>query len=344
MKYVTGLVVGKFCPLHKGHLMLLNAAKAACENLIVISYTSSNFPGCGASQREAWLKEWACADNITIVVIDPGKEHIPDDNAPELVHRHFCADIIFKRLGKTVQAVFTSEDYGDGFAEYLTSYFNLMLPSGVRHDVAHVCVDKKREKYPTSGTLIRAQLENSVSDVKHISKFVLQSFVPKIAILGGESSGKTTLASALARNLNCSWVEEFGRYWYAKRQGKLMFEDMEFIATRQIANENEWTVKFGNFVVCDTTALTTLFYSIQLFGDASSQLYQIALNTIRSYKHVFICASDIPFEQDGTRVDAEFRDKAFNFYVHHLTAHKIPFTVLTGSVTDRIAQAKRVII
>lgn len=35
--YKRGLVVGKFCPLHLGHELLINRAQEACEELLLVS-------------------------------------------------------------------------------------------------------------------------------------------------------------------------------------------------------------------------------------------------------------------------------------------------------------------
>lgn len=37
---LTGLVVGKFCPLHRGHEALIAFAAAGCDRLVILSYTS----------------------------------------------------------------------------------------------------------------------------------------------------------------------------------------------------------------------------------------------------------------------------------------------------------------
>ena len=35
---IAGLVVGKFCPLHRGHMHLIESAIAACDAVLVIGY------------------------------------------------------------------------------------------------------------------------------------------------------------------------------------------------------------------------------------------------------------------------------------------------------------------
>jgi HTH-type transcriptional repressor of NAD biosynthesis genes len=55
-RYRRGLVVGKFCPLHRGHMVVIQSAIDACDQVVVISYTKPDFEACGRTAREAWIK------------------------------------------------------------------------------------------------------------------------------------------------------------------------------------------------------------------------------------------------------------------------------------------------
>lgn len=52
-----GLVVGKFCPLHHGHELLIDPALKQCDALLLISDTRPTFEHGGANSRERWLAE-----------------------------------------------------------------------------------------------------------------------------------------------------------------------------------------------------------------------------------------------------------------------------------------------
>ena len=209
-RYRRGLVVGKFCPLHLGHELVIDRALQCCDEVIVISYTKPGFAGYGRERRDAWLA--ARFPAVTRLVIDDswlsslclskgiGAPVIPLDDAPDYVHRKFVAWLCTAVLEGTVDAAFTSEGYRDGFAEVLAMSF--------RHPVEHVCVDRARAKIPISGTQLRADPRRWRH---YLSTEVYASFVSRICILGGESSGKTTLAKALANALDTSWAAEFGR-------------------------------------------------------------------------------------------------------------------------------------
>lgn len=325
MDYRRGLVVGKFCPLHRGHMLVIDAAIAACEEVVVISYTNPGFEGCGKAVREGWLEQ--LHPRVRSVVLDEG---LPENDAADMVHRDFVAWICTTLLGADIDAVFTSEDYGDGFASALAAHFG--------NPVAHVCVDKARGRVPVSGTAIRAD-PHAYRDF--LDPRVYASFVGRIGILGGESSGKTTLAAALAARLNAQWAPEYGRELWIEKSGGLVFDDLRRIAEVQVAREERLAQQARRWLVCDTTPLTTLLYSQVMFGAADPALVALAE---RRYDIVFLCAPDFPFVQDGTRRDTEFRMKQHDLYRKALDEKQIAYTTLAGSLEQRVQHALTILI
>ena len=103
----------------------------------------------------------------------------------------------------------------------------------------------------------------------------------------------------------------------------------------QVASEGQASLRARRFLFCDTSPLTTLFYSRHLFQRASPQLRRLAE---RRYDLVILCDPDFRFVQDGTRQDARFRQMQDAWYVKDLNRRKIPFLQVTGSVAQRSAQ------
>ena len=330
-RFQRGLVVGKFCPFHLGHTHLLDAAARACDQLIIISYTKPEFDGCAPPVRERWLH--ALYPDATVLVIDdaaltrlPGiPRTVPHNDADAELHREFVGWLCASVLGIEVNAVFTSEDYGEGFAAALSVYFG--------QHVAHVSVDKARVAVPISGTRARAHL---FSHRHFLPPLVYASMIRRVAILGAESSGKSTLAKALAARLETDWAPEFGRELWEEKGGALEFGDMLHIAQIQVEREAILCRDARNWLVCDTSPLTTWWYSIEMFGRADPQLTALAE---RPYDKVLLCAPDCPFEQDGTRRDEAHRDRQHAWYLEQLTQRGLEHLLLCGSVEQRLAQA-----
>lgn len=271
--YRHGLVVGKFCPLHQGHMHVIQSAINACDEFT------------------AWLCTAIC--------------------------------------GVTVDAVFTSEDYGDGFARALSAHFGALGPAAQL--VHHVCVDRARVTVPISGTRIRADVHRHRAD-RHPE--VYASFVRRVCLLGGESCGKTTLARALARRLGTAWVSEVGCELWETKGGGLAFDDMRCIAERQVARENALSREATRWLICDDSALTTVFCSLDGFGRVDPAVQRLAW---RTYAFTVLCAPDFPFVQDGARRDDALRARQFRWYAKVLEARRIPYGLLEGSVVERIA-------
>jgi HTH-type transcriptional regulator, transcriptional repressor of NAD biosynthesis genes len=337
-EFNRGLIVGKFCPLHLGHELLINSALSQTRELILISYCKPEFPGYERERREAWLE--ARFPQAHRLVIDDEylqKEVkrrglseapiIPHNDDSEYAHRIFVGWLCQFILRMQVDAVFTSEDYGDGFAEVLTQYFQRFNSSA--KPVRHICVDKSRTLVPISGTVARADVHEHR---RFLAPEIYAGFVKRICLLGGESTGKTTMATLIAEKLNTVWVPEFGRELWVQKQGQLQYDDMRKIGETQIEREDETLLKANRWLICDTSPLTTMFYSQVMFNRVDDCLRGMAS---RNYHFVFLCAPDFDFVQDGTRRDEAFQWQQHQWYLEELNRKCIAFHQLNGDISTR---------
>ncbi len=326
-RFSTGLVVGKFAPLHLGHEQVIRTAMAACDHVVLLSYSRPEFSGCEPHRRAAWLVQRF--PETTRIVLNNSDEPIPENSAPDDDHRAFCASILRRRIDRPIDAIFTSESYGQGFAADLS--YRQGAP------VAHVSVDLERRTLPISGTALRADVHGLH---RFLSAEVYADFIQRITILGGESTGKSTLVTALARKLSTSQVAEYGRELWDLQAGDLSFNDLLAIAREQIRREEAALLldSTHQYLICDTSPLTTLFYSLEMFGRAEPELQALAQ---RPYDQYLLCADDFPFLQDGTRHDTEFRSKAQEWYRRQLQ-HK-PYILVHGSLLNRLSQATKIL-
>jgi len=332
-EYVTGLVVGKFCPLHKGHEFVIRSALAKCERVVVISYTSTKFDNCDPAIRMQWLRGIDVDQSrLSIYVLDSAQ--CPLDSAPDEEHREFCANFLLTHAQTSVQAVFSSEVYGAGFAAHLADFFTTRL--GRSHKVDNIVVDQRRRVYDVSGTLLRRGDHRMMQ--AFLSPHVLKTFIKKVLLIGGESTGKTTLAQQLAIATHSYAVMEYGRRLFDERGGHLEYEDFEKIAREQLAAEDRATegMKPDQYLFCDTSPLTTSFYSQAWCKHVAPRLADMVAEANTRYHQIYLCAPDFPMVQDGTRQDETFRLEADQFYRDYFHTNNIPYTVLTGSLEDRL--------
>jgi NadR type nicotinamide-nucleotide adenylyltransferase len=131
----TGFILGKFLPLHRGHMHLIDYGRRRVDQLTVLVCSLQREPIPG-ELRYQWVK-----DLFPDVNVQHYSEDIPQ--YPE-EHPDFW-NIWLKTIRLYVPAgpdlVFTSETYGDKLAAVL----------GARHE----CVDIARATFPVSGTAVR---------------------------------------------------------------------------------------------------------------------------------------------------------------------------------------------
>lgn len=340
-RFRRGLVVGKFSPLHRGHELLIRRAFEVCDEVVLLTYSKPELPGCDASERARWLEElFPTARRLVLTdeaLREAGLGHLrlPANDASDDDQRAFVGAVCRDVLGCPVDAVFTSEPYGDGFARALGAAFRLWHRDAPQ--VAHVLVDRERRSAPVSGSMIRADVH---AHRESLSPAVYASFVERVCLLGGESSGKTTQAAALAKAFSTAWVPEYGRRLWEEKRGKLVFDDELVIAERQVASERERARSAVRWLFCDGSPLTVLFYSLDLFGRADPRLEALAR---RPYRMTFLCVPDFPFVQDGTRRDETFRKRQHEWYLRELRRSGADFAILAGTMAERTARATAVL-
>ena len=332
--FTLGLVVGKFSPLHFGHEWLIEQAALRSDRLIILSYANPELEHCDGPQRKRWLAA-RCPDHESIVIDENWLNHecaargipsrrLPANDSSDETQQHFLAWLLGSVLRSSPDAMFCSEAYGPECAQVLTKTLG--------RTVEAVIVDLDRRRIPVSATEIRRdpQLQH-----RWLSPEVRAAYVHRIAVVGGESSGKTTLTAALASHFDTVLASEYGRELWDAQSGILSERDLLKIAHEQIRREEAGLRLANRYLFCDTSPLTTAGYSGWIFGRVSSELAVLAA---RSYDAVVFCRPDFPFVQDGTRRDEGFTLRQDAWYREQLGQLKCPIFEATGSVPQRVSR------
>lgn len=164
----------------------------------------------------------------------------------------------------------------------------------------------------------------------------------KVAILGAESTGKSTLAAALAIRYRTLWVPEYLRE-FVETEARVPFEqDQLRIAQVQVAREQAAEAGASGFLFCDTTPFMTAIYSGVYWSRVDPQLS--ALDLRYDYAVTLVTAPDVPWVPDGLQRDsAAKREQVHQAVIDKLERRSIAYTLLTGSLEQRMAQAERVL-
>ncbi len=171
------------------------------------------------------------------------------------------------------------------------------------------------------------------------------SSILKIAIVGPESTGKTTLAEQLAIKFDTVWAPEFARDYLQKKwdtfQTTCEPEDLLQIAKGQIQLENDRLCVANKILFCDTTLLVTKVYSEYYFKYCDPILDQAVKNNF--YDLVFLTNIDIPWQADDLRDKPNERTAIFTAYTKTLHQNNTPYIVLSGNKQERLQKATQII-
>ena len=164
-----------------------------------------------------------------------------------------------------------------------------------------------------------------------------------IAIVGAESTGKTTLALDLPARLaaltgqRCTSVSEHLRDWCDRMGRTPRADEQAGIAAAQAAAIDEAALSH-DIVVCDTTPLMTAVYSRMLFDDDS--LRGPALQWHRRCQLTLLTALDLPWQADGLQRDGPHVREPVDAQVRQwLVAEGLPWSVVGGQGAARTEAA-----
>ncbi|MES2483765.1 MAG: ATP-binding protein [Pseudomonadota bacterium] len=164
----------------------------------------------------------------------------------------------------------------------------------------------------------------------------------KIAILGAESTGKTTLARALAERLRArssqvALVSEVLREWCA-REGRAPRPEENLAIAREHERRVDEAAAQADIVIADTTALMVAIWGGLLFTD--DPLWRFALERQRGYALNLVTGLDLPWVADGLqRQGPPGREPADALVREGLEKASVAWRVVYGSGEERLCNA-----
>ncbi|MEA2490852.1 MAG: HTH-type transcriptional regulator, transcriptional repressor of biosynthesis s [Acidobacteriota bacterium] len=312
MRFGTAVVIGKFYPPHRGHKLLIEAAAAQAREVTVIvcAKPADTIPG---ELRGRWLQELHPAAKVLVI----------DDRSDENDTAVWAANTI-RWLGGAPDAVFTSEDYGDPYAQAMGS--------------VHVLVDRERTAVPCSATMIRS---DPFAHWQYLEPPVRAWFARRVCVVGAESTGTTTLAEALARHYATVWVPEYGREYSVAKQARgeteWRSEEFVYVAQEQDAREERAARDANRVLICDTNSFATALWHRRYVGTVDRAVER-ATSLARCDLYL-LTGDEIPFVQDGLRDGEHLRHEMHQWFEQALRAQAVPWLLVRGSATVRLQTA-----
>lgn len=206
-----------------------------------------------------------------------------------------------------------------------------------------------RAEVPISSTEIRFDAMQQWEYVPPVAK---SFYTKKVLIVGGESTGKSTLVQNLALAYNTNFVGEVGRATcdYAGGEQYMIADDLIENLLKQKIYADEEAKHSNRLLFVDTDALTTKFYIDFLLNpasDGSVKTHKLAdaINALNKWDLVIFLELTVTFVQDGTRSEEIAADrKKYSDQIRQLfEKSNIPLEIIGGGYIDRFTRAKEII-
>lgn len=338
----VGVIFGKFYPVHTGHINMIYEAFSKVDLLHVIVCTdterdlalfqNSKMKRMPTNQdRLRWMQQIFKYQQKQIFI-----HHLVEDGIPSYPNgwEGWAERVKMLFAEKSIQPtiVFSSEIQDKAPYE---KYLNLEVS----------LVDPERSSFDVSATKIR---NNPFQYWRFIPKEVRPFFVKTIAILGGESSGKSVLVSKLANVFNTTSAWEYGREYVFEQLGgneqALQYSDYPQIVLGH-QRYVDYAMKHAHKVaIIDTDYITTQAFCIQYEGKA----HPFIDSMIKEYPFdvTILLSNNTKWVDDGLRSlgSTKQRQKFQELLKKLLSKHGVPYIEIESpSYLDRYNQTKKVV-
>lgn len=159
----------------------------------------------------------------------------------------------------------------------------------------------------------------------------------RIAIVGPECTGKTSLAMQLASICKTIWVPEFARTFLETLGRPYVESDLLDIAKGQISLEDKLANEATHLLICDTNLLVVQIWSEFKYHKCDPWILDNVIS--RDYDLYFLTDIDMPWEDDPQRENPEQREELFSLYKQALNAMQVKYIQLSGNDAVRLEKA-----
>ena len=320
-RFETGMYGGSFNPLHMGHVDCIIRAANMCRRLYIVISSGSNRDEIDFRVRYRWVYTLTKhIGNVTLLSIS--------DDAPnksDYTESYWMADAekVKRQIGTKIDVVFCGSDYGED------SFWNVCYPE------SELYVFPRNE---ISSTEIR---ENPYRRWDWLPNVVKPYYVKKVLLMGGESTGKSTLTINLAHRFNTNYVDEAGRELSEKSgtDRMMLSEDFTEILLQHKLNELHAVERSNRVLFIDTDALITQFFMNFLEDPMveKNRALSDSIDALNRYDLILFLEPDVEFVQDGDRSEIirSDREKYSEQIKDLLRTHNRSFTVVRGSYEQR---------
>lgn len=325
-----GITIGKFMPLHAGHELMIEFG-ASMVDLFYVIVSGKETDTIPLTVRYDWVWDYVNKNNLTNVEV---VYHIDNSPTPINVDEHGTVlDPEFQNYWKSefrnimphATHFVSSDRYGQTMADLL--------------GIEWIPVDPLREMVNISATKIRNNIDKNF---KYISDVAKPYFVKKIAVIGPESSGKSTMTKILAEEYNGIIVNEYGRTLSEVKTNDLSKDDfLQIMKGQQVLIDIAVKKSTSPYVFIDTEAYVTYLFSKIYLGEYVEEILEFGKT--QNIDHYIVLAPTVKWVDDGTRVlgDQEKREEFYKNLVDILEKHSKSYACIeSDSYNERVWDAR----
>lgn len=163
----------------------------------------------------------------------------------------------------------------------------------------------------------------------------------RVVLIGPESTGKTTLASYLAKQFDTVWVPEYARTYLDCLDRPYEEKDLLEIAKGQIQKEDELAKEAKDLLICDTDLIV-----LKVWGEHNyrrSHPWILEQIEKRKYDLYLLTYPDIPWVGDPQRENPELGAYFYGVFKRVLTTLGAWFVEIKGTEEQRQGKAVKTI-
>ena len=182
----------------------------------------------------------------------------------------------------------------------------------------------------------------------------------KVAVIGPESTGKSTLCEMLALHYNTQWCPEFAREYLLTHGMDYTYDDLLYIAKGQLAMEDEYVqsivgssesgvntskrdselrTRNSELLFIDTEMYVMKVWCEFVFGKCHRWVLEQVVK--RKYDLYLLCNTDLQWVKDELREypDLVTRDKLYHIYKDIMINQSTPWVDISGDHNERTQKA-----
>ena len=166
--------------------------------------------------------------------------------------------------------------------------------------------------------------------------------IKKIAVVGPESTGKSTITAQLAKHYGTLWVPEYARYYCAALTAPCNLQDEVNMFHGQLALEDSiLAIADKGLVFCDTTFITVKIWSDEVFGKTPG----IVLEALPLYHYdlYLLMDIDLPWQEDPLRDFPHKREHFMKVWHRELQSLNANYQIVGGEQDERLQNAVNIV-